>query len=206
MESITEMGILQMDSSDYEIIYEAGKLIKGVEGFTCEIGVRRGGGSTIIMGTCIENNDRRIHIGIDPYGNIDYLSGDGRCEKFDYTNKMKMLSLAELYNWCLTYEYEFLFFNLEDSEFFKRFSDGIPIYNEYKSLINKYALVHFDGPHSVETIMSEVIFFGERTPKGGVWIFDDINAYNHNKIENEIFKFGFEKYQSTQQKASYINK
>lgn len=203
IKTITEIKLLQTDSSDYDILYNACKMIKGVEGLTCEIGVRRGGGSSIIMGTAIEIDDRRVHIGIDPYGNIDYPGGDGRCEKFDYTNQMKMVALSEIYNWCLCYEYEFIFFNLEDAEFFKRFADGIPLYNEYKSLVNKYALVFFDGPHSVETILPEIQFFNERTPKGGMWIFDDISSYNHDVIEKELFKFGFEKYESTNQKASY---
>jgi isopropylmalate/homocitrate/citramalate synthase len=36
--------------------------------------------------------------------------------------------------------------NPKDTEFFKRYCDGIPIYDEYKRIVNKYAMVFLDGP------------------------------------------------------------
>ena len=52
----------------YDLLKKYAKTIKGVDGLTCEIGVRRGLGSKSIMEGCIENNDKRTHICIDPYG------------------------------------------------------------------------------------------------------------------------------------------
>ena len=78
------------------------------------------------------------------------------------------------------------------TEFFKRFSDGIPIYNENKYIINRYSLVFFDGPHSVSAIKTECDFFIERIVEGGVFIFDDINQYEHmEKIHPYILENNF---------------
>ena len=57
--------------------------------------------------------------------------------------------------------------------------DGIPIYNENKSIINTYALVFFDGPHTTELVKYEFDFFYNKIPVGGILVFDDINQYNH---------------------------
>ena len=57
---------------------------------------------------------------------------------------MKNNMLKNLYNYCSLNKMECLYFPLEDTEFFKRYSDGIPIYNEKKYIINTYALVFFD--------------------------------------------------------------
>lgn len=58
--------------------------------------------------------------------------------------------LANLYAMCPSTGMECLFFPLEDTEFFKRYCDGIPIYDEYKRIVNKYAMVFLDGPHTTE--------------------------------------------------------
>jgi len=148
------------DSKEYEFFDEAIKLLKNPIGVSVEIGVRRGMGSKCIIDAYRKYHPhiKLNHLGIDPYGNILYRTADrdpgGR---LDYTNKMKQEALLDLIK-----EYpEFNLVNLEDSEFFKRFADGYPIYNENKIMLTQYEVVHFDGPHDTDSVIKEVNFFVE---------------------------------------------
>lgn len=189
------------DSGDYELLTEAVAKVEGVEGFTCEIGLRQGGGSYAIMEALKSTNQQKIHIAIDPYGNIDYPEGDNGvvCIERGYTNSMRDGCLLELYLYCHQSQRPFLFFNLEDTEFFTRYDDGVPVYRHLaqKQLINQYALVHFDGPHTVANVTAEVDFFHPRSPVGAVWVFDDVKLYDHKIVDSYIQNLGWERYAST---------
>ena len=63
---------LQGDSGNYEVLSEGIKRVAGIEGMSCEIGLRRGGGTFHIMESLKATGQQRLHIAIDPYGNIDY--------------------------------------------------------------------------------------------------------------------------------------
>lgn len=195
---------LEGDSAEYEFLTEAAEsLTSDTPGATCEIGLRRGGGTeAIILGT-LKSGIKRPHIAIDPYGNIDYPEGD-RVVKHDYTNQMRNESLANVYRFCAENRVDFIFMNLEDKEFFRRFSDGVPFYDDFKSYITKYALVHFDGPHSVGDLIQEVTFFAPRTPYGGFFIFDDVNMYKHELIDQLVKTYGFSTYKTGTRKIVYI--
>jgi hypothetical protein len=79
-----------------------------------------------------------------------------------------------------------------DDEFMKRFHDGVPIYRNEKEVINKYDLVHFDGPHKTIDVLKEVLFFAERSKPGTVFIFDDYPKYNMDLILKVIVNdYGF---------------
>jgi len=147
---------------------------------------------------------KKIHIGVDPFGNIDYTHWENRTEKLNYTNKMKQLMIINLQKYCYDNEFEFIFFPLEDTEFFKRYSDGIPIYNQNKYIINTYSLVFFDGPHSVSAIKTEFDFFHGKIPKGGYVVFDDINQYPHVKaLHPYILSKGYQTQEYGRTKISY---
>jgi hypothetical protein len=193
------------DSSDYHLLYNAAKNIKEVEGFTCEIGIREGAGSESILKGLLDNDDKRIHIGIDPYGDLPYRIKDGETGTFDYTNKMKYDFLIKIYAWCIKNKFDFKFFNMEDSEFFKRYNDGIPIYkNGSCQIINKYALVHFDGPHTTDDVSFEYKWFLPRLSINGIFVFDDIGYYDHDSIKKDLLDSGsFDVFQETDKKASY---
>ena len=198
---------MDTDSVEYYILENAVKKITNIDGLTCEIGVREGGSTKIILDTLKNTNQNKVHIAIDPFGNIDYEHWENRKEKIDYTNKMKNNMLTHLYSYCSTNNMECLFFPLEDTEFFKRYSDGVPIYNNHKYIINTYALVFFDGPHTTEIIKKEFDFFCNKIPKNGVIIFDDINQYPHMLIlDNYIKDKGFEILEKGNVKISYIKK
>lgn len=198
---------MNCDSIEYEILINAVIHIQNIDGFTCEIGVREGGSTHIILDILKQTNQNKIHIAIDPFGNIDYTHWENTIQKIDYTNKMKNKMLMNLYTYCDKNNMEVLYFPLEDTEFFKRFSDGIPIYNENKYIINRYSLVFFDGPHSVSAIKTECDFFIERIVEGGVFIFDDINQYKHmEKIHPYILENNFSVLEKGKRKISYVKK
>jgi hypothetical protein len=69
--------MIRGDSSDYELL---SKWTKGFDcqGYkSCEIGVREGLGSKIIMDNVVNNY---IHVGVDPYGNLKYQHYDNTGE------------------------------------------------------------------------------------------------------------------------------
>ncbi len=202
---------IETDSLNYEILVNGIYKIKNIPGIVCEIGTRRGGSAKWIIDSLVENKDLdRTFITIDPYGNIEYNHGDGDIGTnktiVDYTNKMRNETIPYLYIYALNKLKNFIFFNLEDSEFFERYKNGIPIYSEGgKNLVNQYSFVFFDGPHDYESIYKEVEFFNSRTHKGSVYIFDDVANYNHRLLENELlFKNNWKLYESSQRKISYV--
>lgn len=228
------MGIIRLsdeevfgtDSQEYEILWNAAKNIKGVEGAVVEIGTRRGGSAKMIIDALAEQGDtNRSMFCIDPYGNIDLeitninasihypgkyqVEGDPMSKdasfatKFDYTNEMRNRVIPSLYYYAYQRGLNFTFFCLEDHEFFNRYADGVPVYNEVKKLENQYAFVFFDGPHTNEAVDLELNFFLERSTKGTTFVFDDIWMYDHDKFEKIMFDNGFDVLEKKQIKASY---
>lgn len=196
---------MNSDSREYHILSNAVARVKDVDGLTCEIGVREGGGTKLIMETLQNTGQQKVHIAIDPFGNIEYEHWETRKERLDYTNAMKNRMLANLYALCHNTGMECLFFPLEDTEFFKRYADGIPIYDEYKRIVNKYAMVFLDGPHTTELVRNEFDFFNTRIPRGGVIVFDDIDQYPHmTQLDGYIRTNGFEMLEQGECKISYI--
>lgn len=218
--------VFDTDSSEYDILHNAAKAIKDVEGAVVEIGTRRGGSAKIIMDALEANEDtNRSMFCIDPYGNIDYpetnkaisafnptikLEGDRSSTeivnmiKHDYDNDMRNRVIPSLYYCAYQIGLNFAFFCLEDTEFFNRYSDGVPVYNEYKKLENQYAFVFYDGPHTNEAIDFELDFFLPRTPVGGTYVMDDIWMYDHDRVvEQKLFDNGFEVLEKGKIKASY---
>lgn len=193
-----------LDGREYYILQDAAKAVKNVPGISCEIGVRRGGSSFLIMQAFAANADRRLHIGIDPYGNLPYYDSEGLLVRYNYTADMRRAAAKMLHAWCEENQYDFQLFVLEDTEFFARYKNGVPVYNLEKSICNQYAYVYFDGPHCVECVKPEIDFFLSRTPVGGVWIFDDIDHYPHvEQFDKYILNHGFCHLQVGKAKIAY---
>jgi len=193
--------VIEGDSLEYEFLENAVKQLTDPIGVSVELGVRRGLGSKIIIDTYRKHypNTVLVHLGIDPYGNIKYNDNDQFIVRLDYTNTMRQQMIADFAT-----EYpEFHFVNLEDSEFFKRYQDGYPVYEQFKRLLNKYEIVHFDGPHDTINVMKEVEFFEARKPKQCVYIFDDIANYNIDKIGDYLLQKGFKELDKGKRKRSY---
>jgi hypothetical protein len=177
---------LPTDSKNYEIITQAVSMSATVRGLSCEIGLRRGGGTKYIIDALKLYEIDRVHIAIDPYGNIEYADSDTHKTRFDYTNSIRDECLINLYLYCLQKGQNIIFFNLEDTEFFSRYADGVPVYNQTKTIEAKYSFVHFDGPHSVNAISTEIDFFHQRTEVGAVFVFDDITNYHHDQVHDYL--------------------
>lgn len=195
-------AMISTDSVDYEVLIRAVKGTAELTGLVCEIGTRAGGSLKIIIDTMCRQIPRPI-VSVDPYGWLDYAFGDQKV-KFDYTNTMRDWCLRDIHDYLLwlnkTRAEDFMkgapinavFFTLEDTEFFKRFSDGVPIYdNGEKKVYEKYSLVFLDGPHSLDAVKAEVDFFAPRMEKGGALVIDDINLVNYEALEKHIFECGF---------------
>lgn len=171
----------QGDSLEYGIFEECLKLIKDPVGATIEVGVRDGFGSKVIIDAWrrIHGTKPLVHLGLDPYGNIDYNGADNLTNvKYDYTNEMRQDMLV----YMSKFYPEFNLINLDDKEFFSKFVNGYPIYREEKILIHKYDLVHLDGPHDTDSVLNEIKWFLPRAAKQCCIVIDDQKAFNLQQI------------------------
>lgn len=219
--------VFTTDSSDYDLLHRACLAVRGIEGAVVEIGTRRGGSAKIMMDAFASQGDTdRAFFCIDPYGNIETqltnvninmfykhlatTEGDPQSKelsapvRLDYNNEMRNRIIPSLYYYAYQQGFNFTFFCLEDTEFFKRYADGVPIYNQEKTIVDSYACVFYDGPHTNDHLMKEMRFFIHKAPQGATWIFDDIWQYSHDEIiEPFLFDTGWETMEKTQVKASY---
>jgi glycosyltransferase involved in cell wall biosynthesis len=195
---------LETDSDDYYILKNAVKMTKGVPGMLCEIGTRRGGSLKLIIDTLLENEDHnRNVIGLDPYGNLEYISSEGQSIRYDYNNAMRNETFVALYSYIQGKPVNLVMHVLEDTEFFKRFSDGVAFYNDQKNYETQYSFVFFDGPHDVKSIIAEMEFFNQRSSTGAIWVLDDIHVIPYNIIKEWLQLNNFVTIEESKIKASY---
>lgn len=199
--------MLEENGSNYEILSEAAKSVDWVKGLTVEIGLRAGGGTKRIIDGLLESKALgRTHIAIDPYGQIDYLFKDGATVTYDYTNEMRNNTLSQLYEYIKGKPINFYLYPMEDFEFFRRFADGVPVYDhKRKSLVNEYALVYFDGPHTTETTLAETRFFAPRASPGAIYVYDDVEGfYDHSVIKQFHLNTGWKVWKESPTKIAYM--
>ena len=191
------------DSSDYDLLQSAVKRLTNPIGSSFEIGIRGGMGSKMIIDAYRKYHpsvNNLIHIGLDPYGDLPYnFSEDRKNQKADYTNLMKRLTII---NFLKKYP-EFHFVNLDTHEFFKRFDDGYPIYNKQKKIIDKFEIVHFDGLHDLESVSLETEYFLKHLNDQTIFIYDDIDTFDIEKISKKLKSIGFSVLQSKKRKISF---
>lgn len=201
---------LETDGREYEFLYEAATVTRNIPGLSCEIGTRRGGSSELIMRATVEDRPLNLepHVCIDPYGSIPYPDRDTHVAMYtDYTRQMRLTTQYDLSRIGLELDYEVIFLPLEDTEFFKRFADGIPVYRDgSKRLCSSYRLVYLDGPHAASFVQAEFDFFGPRMSAGGAIVFDNTDYYDHAQVHRHILESGFEVLGMGEQKASYIKR
>lgn len=195
--------MFQGDSLEYEVFEKAIQRLQNPLGATVEIGVRRGLGSKLIIDNFrkyFPKLKKHYHLGIDPYGNIAYNPTEQHKNvRLDYTNTMKREALMDF----AKYYPEFHMVCLEDTEFFKRYADGYPVYDEYKTMLTRYDLVHFDGPHDLLSVFNEVSFFNSRRAEQCIFVFDDILSYDHGSVDNVLKNLGYHLIFSGKRKAVY---
>ena len=95
--------ILPSDSAEYEILYEAARAIRGVPGLTCEIGLREGGGTEMILrglrdSRPVPGDEARWHVAVDTYGSLPYEQAEGTGPvKLDYCAEMRRRAMRQLF-------------------------------------------------------------------------------------------------------------
>lgn len=173
------------DSLEYGIFEECLKIIKDPVGATMEVGVRDGFGSKVIIDAWrkLHKGKPLVHLGLDPYGNINYNGADNlKNVKYDYTNEMKQ----DMLQYMSAFYPEFNLINLDDKEFFAKFVNGYPIYREEKILIKEYDLIHLDGPHDTQSILDEIDYFRVRAAKNCCIVIDDQKAFDIQKVTEYV--------------------
>ena len=92
--------MIKGDSSEYNLITKhIDSLNIGEVILTCEIGLREGLGSKVIM-DAVRNHKPKIykHVAIDPYNNLSYRHYDNEAIVVaGYTEEMKQQTVSELY-------------------------------------------------------------------------------------------------------------
>lgn len=176
------------DSKEYDLLKrwcETSKLKSPLDkvqsGMTCEIGVREGLGSKIIL----ESFNPICHHAVDPYGNLEYQHyDDGPAYTCDYTDAMYRQMLIDFS------EYDnFLPWKMTDTRYMQMFHH-----------ITHYDFVHFDGPHMTRDVLREAIWFADRSDIGTRFVFDDYPKYDMNLITHVLMKWGFKQHETGENK------
>ena len=166
------------DSSDYELLEKWTKGFDCEGHYTCEIGVREGLGSKIIMDSV---HNSYMHVGVDPYANLKYQHYDnGPAYTADYTDEMRDTMLTDFRDY--RNNGKFVLANMTDTQFMCH-----PDWNE-----RTYAFVHFDGPHRSTDVVTEAIWFANRSAPHTRFVFDDHPKYEMSRIAYILQLFGFE--------------
>lgn len=151
---------------------------------TCEIGVREGLGSQVIMMGLKARigNKPYEHIGVDPYNNLKYQHYDDSPEyQCDYTDEMRQQMVNDFAN-----NKSFNFYHMTDIQYMNLFSSTDKIFD----------LVHFDGPHMTKDVIREAVWFADKSRKGSRFIFDDYKKYGMEDIAKALDYWGFKIIQS----------
>jgi hypothetical protein len=166
--------MIRGDSGEYDLLTKWANF--DCEGnYSCEIGVREGLGSKIIMDN-IKNNF--IHIGVDPYGNLNYQHYDtSPSYTADYTDEMRYRLIEDM----KPYAGKFHLANMTDTLFMCH-----PDYNE-----KKFSFVHFDGPHMTKDVLTEAVWFANRSAPRTRFVFDDHKTYSMDTIAYALTAFNF---------------
>ena len=177
---------IEGDSKEYELLTKWAKDFDCQGYKTCEIGVRKGLGSKIIMDNC---KNSYMHIGVDCYGNLPYQHYDvdkrGRVT-YDYTDEMR----DELIKDMTPYQARFHLANMKDSEFMMNAD----------FMYSKYAFVHLDGPHMTRDVMTEAIWFANRAAPHTRIVIDDYTKLATDHVAFSLTYFGFKTIEAGEEK------
>ncbi len=166
---------IEYDSGEYELLTEAVELSKNVEGMLVEVGLRLGYGTKTIIDAACEHRPGSVVLSIDPFGSIPYIGREHVGPiRLDYTNGMYKQALADMSAYVLDKNAEWLLFKMTDERFFDTHSDGVELYDLETFLLNKYSMIHLDGPHHYKAVAHEIMWFNERTDSGATIVIDDI--------------------------------
>ena len=183
--------IIKGDSTEYHLITEQiGKLKLDQVTLTCEIGLREGLGSKIIMDAILDSKPTLYkHIAVDPYNNLSYEHYDNEGSVVaGYTEEMKQITVSYLYQ---NYP-EFDFFHMTDDYYFKTMGEGHQfVYNQELVLFGLYQVVHLDGPHTTKAVIDELSFFIPRMASKGLIILDDYTDLQMGIVDMLLKTYNF---------------
>ena len=174
------------DSYEYELLerWTKGFDCQGYK--SCEIGVNKGYGSKVIMDNIVNNY---IHVGVDPYDDLVYQHFD--IQKYmqwegheigvapTYSNAVRDQMLYDLKPY--RNQGKFTLCNMTDTKFM----------NESDHRNSKFAFVFFDGPHMTKDVITEAVWFAERTAPITRFVFDDYPKYDMALIVSIMNYYGF---------------
>ena len=63
--------------------------------------------------------------------------------------------------------------------------------NDTEHRYSTFAFVHFDGPHMTKDVITEAVWFANRTAPNTRYVFDDYTKYEMPLIETILKKYGF---------------
>ncbi len=195
--------MIKGDSSEYHLITKhIGKLNIDRATLTCEIGLREGLGSKIIMDAVREHKPNLYkHIAIDPYNNLSYEHYDNEGSVVaGYTEEMKQKTVSYLYQ---NYP-EFDFYHMTDDYYFKTMGDGhqLGLFNNMM-LFGLYKVVHFDGPHTTEAVIQELNFFIPRSETKALFIIDDFKDLRMGIVDMLLLTYNFKVVEEGENKIIY---
>lgn len=159
---------------------------------TCEIGVREGLGSQVIM-MGLKNrigNKPYKHVAIDPYGSREYEHFDNQKKRgIKWKRDGAWTDIPPVYPNEMKTELEkdfadnknFDFYHLTDIEYMNKFISEDKIFD----------LVHFDGPHTTKDVLREALWFADKSRRGTRFIFDDYFVYDVKTIGKALSYWGF---------------
>ena len=183
--------IIKGDSTEYHLITEQiGKLKLDQVTLTCEIGLREGLGSKIIMDAILDSKPKLYkHIAVDPYNNLSYEHYDNEGNVVaGYTEEMKQKTVSYLYQ---NYP-EFDFFHMTDDYYFKTMGEGHQfVLNQQLVLFGLYQVVHLDGPHTTKAVIDELSFFIPRMASKGLIILDDYTDLQMGIVDMLLKTYNF---------------
>ena len=188
--------MIRGDSTDYDLLDKWSKDFDCQGYKTCEIGVREGLGSKIIMDN-VRNN--YIHVGVDPYGDLVYQHCDDQPNRQwighepgvapTYPDSMRDQMLYDFKPY--RNEGKFVLCNMTDTKFM----------NDTEHKNSTFAFVHFDGPHMTKDVITEAIWFANRSAPHTRFVFDDHNEYAMSVIANSLLYFDFKTKEMGQSKC-----
>ena len=188
--------MIRGDSTDYDLLDKWSKDFDCQGYKTCEIGVREGLGSKIIMDN-VRNN--YIHVGVDPYGDLVYQHCDDQPNRQwighepgvapTYPDSMRDQMLYDFKPY--RNEGRFTLCNMTDTKFM----------NDTEHKNSTFAFVHFDGPHMTKDVITEAVWFANRSAPHTRFVFDDHNKYAMSVIANLLLYYDFKTVEMGQNKC-----
>ena len=183
--------MIKGDSTEYHLITkEIGKLELNQVTLTCEIGLREGLGSKIIMDAILDSKPKLYkHVAVDPYNNLSYEHYDNEGSVVaGYTEEMKQKTVSYLYQ---NYP-DFDFFHMTDDYYFKTMGEGHQfVLNQQLVLFGLYQVVHLDGPHTTKAVIDELSFFIPRMASKGLIILDDYTDLQMGIVDMLLKTYNF---------------